>query len=139
MHADLTSLLSAIPQTMTYGSKAQRPTVTAATPPDKMQTARGGEGGKGKPAATAKDNQEAWGIDTLNKNEERCITGGDPVTDEHLNRICGLMRPVRHPSRTTGKDVKGGGQQWNQDCFMGLGWKGDEDSKKGQGGGGARV
>jgi ubiquitin carboxyl-terminal hydrolase 48 len=93
---------------------------------------------KAKPStAPAKKEKVPFGIDTLSEKEMKEIADGGDVTEDLLERVYGLCHPVRHPARTTGEDAKGGGQKWNPNCFMGLGWKEKDvkDSKAKQGAG----
>lgn len=87
-----------------------------------------------KPAAVpaVKKITVLYGIDALSLEEIESIGNGGQVTDVHLPRVYGLQHPVRHPGRTTGEDAKGGGQKWNPNCFMGLGWKDTKEGSKGK-------
>ena len=93
------------------------------------QCARGGK----KPTAVAgKSRAPAAGLDVLSQDEMSAIGEGGEVSEEQLQRIFGLEHGVRHPGRTTGEDAKGGGQKWNPNCFMGLGWKPEKEGRKGK-------
>ena len=86
---------------------------------------------KAKPAAV-KSKPTPCGIEVLTQDEIDAVGRGEPVNDEHKQRIFGLVHGVRHPSRTTGEDAKGGGQKWNPNCFMGLGWKSEKEGRRGK-------